>query len=111
MLSEQEIAAGYVAACHTYPESDLHLEIPPTSILSVDGTISTKRGEDLEDIFASYGTEVEPLTRSIYIELPPPTLEDNISDLERLKRGLSPIGFPASVFSFPAVQRARLQSA
>lgn len=100
ILSEKERSAGYVIACHSYPESDLTLEIPQTSLLSVDGVISAQRGVDLERIFASYGVAISPLARKIYLELPVPTLEDNISDMERLKRGLAQRGYQDPIFAF-----------
>lgn len=92
-FSEKEIAEGYVAACHTYPKGDLKIEIPRTSLLNVEGVITTGRAEDFEKIFGSFNVDISTLTTKVYLELPKPTLDDNISDKDRLKRGLAELGF------------------
>ncbi|MEK6528730.1 MAG: ASKHA domain-containing protein, partial [Nitrospirota bacterium] len=75
-------------ACQTFPEGDLLIEIPKESMLTVEGKIATGRSKDLQLLFRSAGAEIEPLTERVLIQLPPPSLNDNISDLERLKREL-----------------------
>ena len=57
-------------------------------MLTVEGKIATGRSKDLQLLFRSAGAEIEPLTERVLIQLPPPSLNDNISDLERLKREL-----------------------
>lgn len=104
ILSEKEILEGYTAACHTYLESDLKIEIPASSLLNVDGVIATGRAEDLENIFNSLDVCISPLTTKAYLELPVPTLADNISDMERLKRGLAEMGFRNPNFSFRLIR-------
>ena len=87
-LSKDEIKKGYSLACQTFPEGDLLIEIPKESMLTVEGKIATGRSKDLQLLFRSAGAEIEPLTERVLIQLPPPSLNDNISDLERLKREL-----------------------
>ncbi|MEK7307573.1 MAG: ASKHA domain-containing protein [Nitrospirota bacterium] len=87
-LSKDEIKKGYSLACQTFPEGDLLIEIPKESMLTVEGKIATGRSKDLQLLFRSAGAEIEPLTERVFFQLPPPSLNDNISDLERLKREL-----------------------
>jgi len=87
-LTREELDEGYALACQSYPLGDLLIDIPKESMLTVEGKIATGRSRDLLELFRSHGAEIDPLTERVMLELPPPTLTDNISDLERLKRGL-----------------------
>jgi uncharacterized 2Fe-2S/4Fe-4S cluster protein (DUF4445 family) len=92
-LSKKEQEEGYVVACQTYPKGDLHVIVPRSSLLRVEGVIATGKAEDLDKLFNSCNVDIAPLTTKVYLELPPPTIDDNISDLERVKRGLADLGF------------------
>ncbi|MBI5025755.1 MAG: DUF4445 domain-containing protein [Nitrospirae bacterium] len=87
-LTKEEVSRGYVLACQSYPEGDLLIEIPKESLLTVEGKIATGKAKDLHALLHSIVAEISPLTKRVFLELPPPSLDDNISDLERLKRGL-----------------------
>lgn len=87
-LSKEEISEGYALACRTYPSGDILIDIPKESMLIVEGQIATGRAEDLQALLKSSGAEIDPPARRIMLKLPPPSLDDNISDLERLKRSL-----------------------
>jgi uncharacterized 2Fe-2S/4Fe-4S cluster protein (DUF4445 family) len=87
-LSRQEIDNGYAIACKTYPQEDLVIDMPKESILTVEGKVATGKSEDLQKLFRTIGADLSPLTERLTLQLPPPTLDDNISDLERLKREL-----------------------
>lgn len=87
-LSQDEIDKGYVLACKTFPAEDVIMDIPKESMLVVEGQVVTGKSKDLLALLHSTGTAIDPLTGRIVIALPPPTLDDNISDLERLRREL-----------------------
>jgi uncharacterized 2Fe-2S/4Fe-4S cluster protein (DUF4445 family) len=87
-LSREEIDNGYAIACKTYPQEDLVIDMPKESILTVDGKVATGKSEDLQTLFQTIGADLSPLTERLTLQLPPPTLDDNISDLERVKREL-----------------------
>ncbi len=87
-LTQDEIKKGYSLACQTFPEGDVLIEIPKESMLTVEGRIATGKSKDLQALLRSTGAGIEPLTERIVLQLPPPSLNDNISDLERLKREL-----------------------
>ncbi|HMK43952.1 MAG TPA: 2Fe-2S iron-sulfur cluster-binding protein, partial [Dissulfurispiraceae bacterium] len=110
-LTVQERGSGLVLACRTFPVGDLVVEIPKVSRLVVGDKIAVSRMRELAAYMRSYGVTSSPLTSRLDIELPPPTLTDSISDLERLKRELSKHGFGGVRFShrfaetMPAVLR------
>jgi uncharacterized 2Fe-2S/4Fe-4S cluster protein (DUF4445 family) len=87
-LSREEINAGYTLACQTFPLEDVLIDIPKESVLTVEGKIVTGRSKDLLGLLRSTGADIDPLSERVVLQLPPPSLDDNISDLERLKRGL-----------------------
>ena len=89
-LSREEIQAGYVLACQTKVVGDVEVLIPPES-----------RGEgaqilvdaDAQRFRALYPSTAEPaffhrdpLTQKLYLELSPPSLQDNLGCQERLFR-------------------------
>jgi uncharacterized 2Fe-2S/4Fe-4S cluster protein (DUF4445 family) len=81
-FSGEEIEKGFVLACQTTIHDDLEVLIPPDSRLE-EAQIMTGEGTE-----ASGRSDSQPLVRKIYLELPAPTLEDNISDIERVSRAL-----------------------
>jgi uncharacterized 2Fe-2S/4Fe-4S cluster protein (DUF4445 family) len=108
IISAQERKDNVYLACLTTIHSDLEVLIPESSRLNFDNLTP----EELEERLAGLYSKAEdiqsmkdagedkvfmhlPLTRKIYLELPEPTLNDSISDLERLYRGLRSRGdFP-----------------
>ncbi len=105
-ITRDEKKKGYVLACLTTPQSDMVVLIPPKSRLDLD-----KIPEEESKIFRLKGVyseavEVEkpeftikekvfkhsPLATKLYLELPPPTLDDKVSDLERLYRQIKTAG-------------------
>lgn len=94
-LSREEIEKGYVLACQTTALSNLSLEVPHESIMRKGQKIATgSRAKELERLIKNLDKEIKPRVRKIALTLPPPDLEDNISDTDRVKRELSTLGFP-----------------
>lgn len=87
-LTQEEIKKGYTLACQAFSEGDVFIEIPKESMLTLEGKIATGKSKDLQALLHSTGAGIEPLTERIVLQLPTPSLNDNISDLERLKREL-----------------------
>ncbi|NIS72217.1 MAG: DUF4445 domain-containing protein [Proteobacteria bacterium] len=96
ILSKEELQEGYVLACQTPVESDLEVEVPPESrlvgeqILTEDRTFTYS-----EPAFVERHPQEEakvpfysPLTSKVYLQMPPPSLEDSVSDLDRIYREL-----------------------
>ena len=99
-LSKEEVQKGYVLACRSTIHNDVEIEIPPASRLKKEQILTEEaKVERLAGLFSKAG-EVEkgieikerkvfsrsPLATKLFLKLPPPTLKDNISDLERLYR-------------------------
>ncbi len=99
-LSKEEIEKGYVLACHSTIHSDAEIDVPPASRLEKEQILTEEvREERLVGVFSKAdevekGVEIKeraiyrhsPLATKLFIKLPPPTLKDNVSDLERLYR-------------------------
>jgi uncharacterized 2Fe-2S/4Fe-4S cluster protein (DUF4445 family) len=99
-VSEKERKKGYVLACRTIPESDLDVLVPEESRLGDIEVLSdeakAKRlvglytpAESIEE--EPYKTEARvfkhgPLSTKIFLELQPPSIQDNCGDAERLFR-------------------------
>ena len=98
-FTRDEIRQGYILACQGRIESDLLVEIPPET---QQGGPPKHVGDEvplLKDVseLAVRGIKLSPLVRKTYLQLPKPSLDDNDSDLERLKRILSK-SIPSSQF-------------
>jgi len=90
-LTRDEIREGYVLACEAHAESDLVVEIPETSriIGDVREVDPTSARFSADGHLPRSAEELKPLVRKHYVELDPPTLENNMADLERLEFALS----------------------
>lgn len=98
-LSSYERKSGVALACLIVPESDIVIEIPNESKLIVGDKIAIARSEDIVDHLRSYHVPVYQMVKKLYLELPAPTIDDNISDLERLNRELHRLGLKDMLFS------------
>jgi uncharacterized 2Fe-2S/4Fe-4S cluster protein (DUF4445 family) len=90
LLTDAEKQKRYVLACQSRLLSDAVVAIPPEAIerkLKVAGM-----GRDATERLKGLVTEIEPMLREIPLELLPPTIEDSVSDLDRLNRGLKQQG-------------------
>src|SRR5208283_4726531 len=98
-LTAIERETGIVLACQTSAVSDLTVEIPKESKLAIGDKIAIARSKNLVEYLESFGVTINPPIKRISLELPPPTISDNISDLERLKRALDEKGLRGIRFS------------
>lgn len=90
LLTRDEIKAGYVIACQTKVLGDVSVLVPPES-RALEAQILVD--EDAQRFRALYPTTAEqaffrhdPLVRKLYLELSPPSLQDNLGCRERLFR-------------------------
>lgn len=91
ILSDGEVLkdakkGDFILACQAKPKSDLKIRIPEFSPI-LDRSV-LKNGSLFEETFLIQEFELCPIIEKRYIELPPPTQNDNIDDVSRLKRGL-----------------------
>lgn len=94
-LTKEEEKEGYRLACHSLVETDLEVRIPVESRL---GKIPKKKTEPIcghvlsaKEWEERLKLKVSPSFKRVYLELKPPTLDDSISDLRRLRRQLKKI--------------------
>ncbi len=89
-LSHEEIREGFVLACEARAESDLEVEIPASSRLAggVTEIDPSAARFSAEDHLARRYEKLDPLVQKHYLELPAPTLANNVADLERLEQAL-----------------------
>jgi len=91
--------AGYVLACQTFARSDVHVEVPEESRLVVGDKIAISKSRDFFELLQSFHAQISPVVRREILSIPPPSIHDNISDLERLKRELEKKGLRGMRFS------------
>jgi uncharacterized 2Fe-2S/4Fe-4S cluster protein (DUF4445 family) len=90
-LSTEEYQQGYRLACQSRVLSDLVIDIPvesrlETAVLSRELRMATAEAKAAE--LVATGWVFNPPLSKCYVELAPPTIKDNVSDLSRLLRGL-----------------------
>jgi uncharacterized 2Fe-2S/4Fe-4S cluster protein (DUF4445 family) len=88
LLSRDEVKKGYVLACQTKVSGDVEVDVPPET-RAEEGQILIDL--DAQRFRALYQEEKvsfkhEPLAQKLHLELPPPTLQDNLADHQRLYR-------------------------
>lgn len=97
-LEPEETGSGITLACQTYPEEDLIIDIPKESKIVVGDIIEISKANELFDLFKSLNGDISPLLRKVVLEIDPPTLNNNISDLERLLKALEEKGLKGMRF-------------
>ncbi|MCD5407782.1 2Fe-2S iron-sulfur cluster-binding protein [Candidatus Bipolaricaulota bacterium] len=86
-LSREEVKAGYVLACQARVQGDVEVEVPPESREAVAAAVDLDAREFLApEAEAGEKFPRAPLVEKLFLSLPPPTLEDNLGDQERLFR-------------------------
>lgn len=84
-LSEEEYGRGLRQACQSRIITDLTVYVPVESRL--EKAILSRESKRVSETLAT-GWRFKPPLSKFFVELPPPTLTDNTSDLSRLLRGL-----------------------
>ncbi|MDD5044681.1 MAG: ASKHA domain-containing protein [Candidatus Omnitrophica bacterium] len=105
LLSLEEKNKNYYLACSTSVHSDLEVKIPPESRIELDKLSKEELGLRLKGLYAKSEEQLfslsakseklflhSPLATKLYLELPEPTLDDKVSDLDRLYRAVRSLG-------------------
>jgi uncharacterized 2Fe-2S/4Fe-4S cluster protein (DUF4445 family) len=82
ILTEPELQRGQRLACSTHLQSDVKVHVPQSSLITMQ---RLQLEGDLD------GLTIDPLIHAYDLEVPPPTLHDPRSDLERLAAAIPPI--------------------
>jgi uncharacterized 2Fe-2S/4Fe-4S cluster protein (DUF4445 family) len=86
-LSQTELEQGYALACQAVIQSDLTVFIPPQEVI-LRALPSEKEARKVITLPVECDWRENPI-RSFYLEIEPPSLADNTTDFERLKRELA----------------------
>lgn len=91
-LKQEEWDQGLRLACQTAVKSDLKVTVPEKT---AEGRKALKRrpkttrtisARSLDSLIGKW--DVDPPVTKLFLELDPPTLEDNVSDMQRVMRGV-----------------------
>jgi len=92
-LKQEDWDKGLRLACQTTVKSDLKIIVPEKTSSSgkaLKRKPKTTRTISPRSLDALTGTwDVDPPVHKLYLELAPPTMEDNVSDMQRVMRGFS----------------------
>jgi uncharacterized 2Fe-2S/4Fe-4S cluster protein (DUF4445 family) len=98
-LRKKDKEKNIVLACQTFPEENILIEIPEDAKLVIGDKIALSKSKDLLEFLRTFEPEFTPPVRCIVLDLTPPTIHDNISDLERIKKALEEKGIHGMRFS------------
>jgi uncharacterized 2Fe-2S/4Fe-4S cluster protein (DUF4445 family) len=91
-LTDKEVEQGYCLACVTLVEGDMRISIPPSIQLGKEKILAGVEGEAGYRMAVGHW-EISPRTKKLHLKLPPPSLDDSLSDLERIRRELKVKGY------------------
>ncbi len=91
-LTDEEVKDGYCLACVTLIEGDMRIRIPAATQLGKEKILSGIEGEPSKIVTVGHW-EISPRTKKLHLTLSAPTLDDSISDLERIHRQLKSSGY------------------
>jgi uncharacterized 2Fe-2S/4Fe-4S cluster protein (DUF4445 family) len=87
-LSPTELEQGYTLACQTQVQDDLIVFVPPQEAI-IRRLPSEKAADAVPSIPVECDWQTHPVVRKFFLEIDPPSLADNTTDFERLKRELA----------------------
>lgn len=90
-LSTEDVEAGYALACQTVIEGDLVITIPEREAIQ-RRLVTDKSAGKIELPFEYDPVEMQSV-RVLQLDLPAPTIDDNLDDLTRLQKALSDHGY------------------
>lgn len=91
-IHQEEWDKGFRLACMAKVVSDVVVSIPEMTTASGKAlkrkpkTTSTISAKALDSLIGTW--EIDPPVSKLYLELDPPSMEDNISDMQRVMRGI-----------------------
>ena len=84
-LSDKLASKGFTLACQTKVTDNVTAQLPHFRELAIKSIVDAKFFEKQKDKISGL-YEIDPPVKKIKLNLPPPTLEDNYSDLRRIER-------------------------
>ncbi|MGQ9626128.1 MAG: ASKHA domain-containing protein [Anaerolineae bacterium] len=87
-LSPSELEAGYVLACQAVIKGDVIISIPEQEKIERKITREVKEAERIA-LPVEYEKELNPSIRKVFLSITPPSLGDNTTDFDRLRREMA----------------------
>jgi uncharacterized 2Fe-2S/4Fe-4S cluster protein (DUF4445 family) len=104
-ISSVELEQGYALACQTTVQGDLQVFIPPQEAI-VRHLPSEKAAAEVPTLPVECDWRSSPVVRQFFLTIEPPSLSDNTTDVERLKRELArQYGIQDVVASLPMLRQ------
>lgn len=94
LLSDKEKEKGYVLACQSKVTEDIVVKIPEETIAKK--LKAAGMGEEATKKLSGLVETIEPIVEKVTLQLDVPTLDDSVSDLDRLRRQLKKKGYDIS---------------
>lgn len=99
LLTQDELDQGVVLACGTIPLTSIEVHIPPCSRITNEQILTQEtKIEHLERVVSRIEVregekvfEHTPLVRKFFLDISPPNMDDNISDIERVYREINKV--------------------
>lgn len=88
-LSNTELEQGYALACQSYVQSDVTVFVPPQEEMIVRKMPSEKRTSKVITLPIECDWTIQQDLRQFHLTIEPPSLMDQTTDFDRLKRALS----------------------
>lgn len=98
-LKRKDRDENIALACRTFPEGNILIEIPEDAKLVIGDKIAISKSRELLEFLRSVEPVFTPPVKCTVLNLDPPTINDNISDLERIKKALDNKGIHGMRFS------------
>jgi uncharacterized 2Fe-2S/4Fe-4S cluster protein (DUF4445 family) len=98
-LRKKDREENIVLACQAFPEENVLIEIPEDAKLVIGDKIAVSKSKDLLEFVHSVEPVFTPPVKCTVLNLDPPTIHDNISDLERIRKALDAQGIRGMNFS------------
>lgn len=86
-LSAEELKQGYVQACQAVVEGNAVIFVPPRAV--IERVVSVEKAPEEVTLPVQCDWRGEPTISKFFLDIEPPSLADQTSDLERLKRELA----------------------
>jgi uncharacterized 2Fe-2S/4Fe-4S cluster protein (DUF4445 family) len=102
-LTAEDIATGYALACQTVIEGNVTITIPEQEL--IERRLATDKSARKIELPFAYDPATMQSVQAFQVDLPPPSLQDNMDDLSRLEKALIANGFSSITVPLPILRR------
>jgi uncharacterized 2Fe-2S/4Fe-4S cluster protein (DUF4445 family) len=102
-LTAEDMAVGYALACQTVIEGDITITIPEQE--RIERRLATDKSARKIELPFPYDPATMQSVQAFQVDLPPPSLQDNMDDITRLEKALAAKGFSSITVPLPTLRR------